>query len=384
VTIAGPEPAGTPVVRTLDNGSVAIVQRSPLSPTVHLKLVLAGAVHLDGAEVGPNDPAWGVTSLDLELLPQELDAALAGIAARLAQTVPADPDDTSDTNDPRTRLERHFRDILGLQAAGASGRGADGVATAPLLVVVSGDVEPDAVLWGVAQAFGDFPAAGSAAGLGDPPPAAPADDAAVALNESQNGPQNGLGRMEVESTLDLPVAQEQLGYVAPAPGPEEPAAAAWRMALYLLTHGYEGRLGKEAISKRGLVYYIDSAYHSDGHRGWVTLNMGVDPDQLPAMRELLRGELARLLSEPPTQADLDEARRHWLGRQLSAAQSNRELADRLAREWLWYGELTGHDDLRQRLERVTLQDLLDALPAFTAGTIVAVRNPSTEGDAADH
>jgi predicted Zn-dependent peptidase len=190
--------------------------------------------------------------------------------------------------------------------------------------------------------------------------------------------------MEVESTLDLPVAQEQLGYVAPAPGPEEPAAAAWRMALYLLTHGYEGRLGKEAISKRGLVYYIDSGYHSDGTHGWVTLNMGVDPDKLPAMRELLRGELARLLSEPPTQADLDEARRHWLGRQLSAAQSNRELADRLAREWLWYGELTGHDDLRQRLERVTLQDLLDALPAFTAGTIVAVRNPSTEGDAADH
>ena len=118
-------PAGTPVVRTLDNGSVAIVQRSPLSPTVHLKLVLAGAVHLDGAEVRSNDPAWGVTSLDLELLPQELDAALAGIAARLAQTVPADPDDTSDANDPQARLERHFRDILGLQAAGVAVRVAD-------------------------------------------------------------------------------------------------------------------------------------------------------------------------------------------------------------------------------------------------------------------
>jgi predicted Zn-dependent peptidase len=184
--------------------------------------------------------------------------------------------------------------------------------------------------------------------------------------------------MEVESTLELPVAQEQLGYVVPAPGPAEPAAAAWQMALYVLTHGYEGRLGKEAISKRGLVYYIDSAYHSDRRRGWVTLSMGVDPDKLPAMRELLREELARLVSEPPTQADLDEARRHLLGRQLSAAQSNRELADRLAREWLWHGALPGYEDLQARLERVTLQDLLDALPAFTAGTIVAVRNPSAE------
>jgi hypothetical protein len=309
------------VVRTLDNGTVAIVQRSPLSPTVHLKLVLAGAVTLGGAEVGPNNPAWGMTSLDLELLPAELDAALASIAARLAQAVAAVPDDASDANDPQARLERHFRDILGLQGPAAASRGELGHAAAPLLVVVSGDVEPDAALWGVAQAFGDFPAVGSGDGPGDEPAAVPAKGSTVALNESQSG----SGRMEVESMLDLPVAQEQLGYVVPAPGPAEPAAAAWRMALYLLTHGYEGRLGKEAISKRGLVYYIDSAYHSDGIRGWVTLNAGVDPDKLPAMRELLRGELARLLSEPPTQADLDEARRHLLGRQLSAAQSNREL-----------------------------------------------------------
>jgi predicted Zn-dependent peptidase len=123
------------------------------------------------------------------------------------------------------------------------------------------------------------------------------------------------------------------------------------------------------------VYYIDSAYRSDGRNGWATLSTGVDPDKLPAMRELLRTELARLVHEPPSQADLDEARRHLLGRQLSAAQSNRELADRLAREWLWYGEPTDYEDLRQRLERVTLQDLLSVLPAFTAGTIVAVRSP---------
>jgi hypothetical protein len=368
VAAAKPEPAGAPVVRTLDNGTVAIVQRSPLSPTAHLKLVLAGAVDLGGTEVGPNDPAWGVTSLDLELLPQELDTALAGMAARLGQTVTVNLDDSSDANDPQARLERHFRDTLGLQAAGASGPGEARIAVAPLLVVVSGDVEPGAALWAVAQAFGDFPPAGSA-GMGESD-AALARPNSVALRES--------GRMEVESTLELPVAQEQLGYVVPAPGPAEPAAAAWQMALYVLTHGYEGRLGKEAISKRGLVYYIDSAYRSDRRRGWVTLSMGVDPDKLPAMRELLREELARLVSEPPTQADLDEARRHLLGRQLSAAQSNRELADRLAREWLWHGALPGYEDLQARLERVTLQDLLDALPAFTAGTIVAVRNPSAE------
>ena len=186
---------------------------------------------------------------------------------------------------------------------------------------------------------------------------------------------NNTTRLELESNLDHPVAQEQLGYVVRAPGPGEPGAAAWWMTLYILSHGYEGRLGKEAISRRGLVYYIDSAYRSDGVNGWVTLSIGVDPAKLPAMRDLLRNELQELQSNPPTQDEIDEARRHLLGRQISAAQSNQELADRLAREWLWYGELLQLDAWQSRLSGVDREDLLDIVPAFVSGSIVAVRNP---------
>jgi predicted Zn-dependent peptidase len=163
--------------------------------------------------------------------------------------------------------------------------------------------------------------------------------------------------------------------VVRAPGPRDPHAAAWWMALYVLSHGYEGRLGTEAISRRGLVYYIDSAYQSNGRDGWITLSTGVDPAKWPAMRDLLRSELDRLLREPPTPAEVDEARRHLLGRFLSAAQSNPELADRLARDWSWYGEVVDYDTLAERLGRVTREDILELLPAMTAGTIVSVRNP---------
>jgi predicted Zn-dependent peptidase len=186
---------------------------------------------------------------------------------------------------------------------------------------------------------------------------------------------NQTARLELESVLDHPVAQERLGYLVRAPGPNEPGADAFRMALYILSHGYEGRLGKEAISRRGLVYYIDSAYRSNGVDGWVTLDIGVDPAKLPAMRDLLRSELQRLLEEPPSQAEIDEARRHLLGRFVSAAQSNAELADRLSREWLWSGELTDYESLSARLGKVTREDVLAIIPGFTAGAIIAVRNP---------
>ena len=170
---------------------------------------------------------------------------------------------------------------------------------------------------------------------------------------------NKTTRLELESILDSQVAQEQLGYVVRAPGPREPDVAAWWMTLYILSHGYEGRLGKEAISRRGLVYYIDSAYRSNGLEGWVTLATGVDPAKLPAMRDLLGAELERLQSEPPTLSEIDEARRHLLGRFVSAAQSNGELADRLAQEWLWYGKLPDYRSLEARLNAVTREDVLN-------------------------
>jgi predicted Zn-dependent peptidase len=94
------------------------------------------------------------------------------------------------------------------------------------------------------------------------------------------------------------------------------------------------------------------------------------------MRDLLRSELERLQQEPPSQAEIDEARRHLLGRFVSAAQSNAELADRLSREWLWYGELVDYETLSAALNRVTREDVLAIVPEFTAGAVIAVRNPT--------
>jgi hypothetical protein len=104
-------------MRTIGGGTVAIVQRSLLSPTAHLKVVLGGAMALDGVEARPNEPAWGVTSLDIELLPHELNSALADFEQQLAQMRPAAADDHSDANDPQARLERHFRRHLALPSA---------------------------------------------------------------------------------------------------------------------------------------------------------------------------------------------------------------------------------------------------------------------------
>jgi len=336
-----------PTVSQLRNGVPLIMQQSPLSPTVLLRVVVDGDVVLGTGDSRPGEPLNGVTSLDFHVPPDELGDVAAGLREALEE-YQVEPRRAADAgNDPGGRLQAHFNDLLGIPGQAPTGP------VRPLLFVVSGEFDPDAVRSLLEKTFG-----GLAPGQAPPPQGV-----------------NQTARLELESVLERPVAQERLGYLVRAPGPAEPGAAAWRMALYILSHGYEGRLGKEAISRRGLVYYIDSAYRSNGAGGWVTLDIGVDPAKLPAMRSLLRSELDRLQQEPPSQAEIDEARRHLLGRFVSADQSNAELADRLSREWLWYGKLVDYEMLSAELGSVTREEVLAILPEFTAGALIAVRNP---------
>ncbi|MSQ97682.1 MAG: insulinase family protein [Xanthomonadales bacterium] len=362
-----------PELRRLSNGLPVLLQRSALSTTLSLRVITAGADFpasnaTEGpvqAAIGYNQPSWGLSSLGFDVLPDELGAAIgearrvleSAVSAAAAGATTSPP---ASDRDPAEVLQAYFSEILGLSPSPGAAAGASVGKTpvAPLLLVLSGDFAAGDALRQLEKSFGDFPTTSSTA------PAEPVDA------RTANTP-----AMNIESTLPLPVAQVQLGYVVRAPAPGETAAAAWQMALYIFSHQYEGRLGQEAIANRGLIYYIGSDYQTDGHTGWITLDMGVDPDTLPAMQQLFRATLNELVDRPPSQQEVDEARHHLLGRYRSAAQSNAELADRLARDWLWYGQPLTYGELQHRLNAVQRQDIIDLLPAFIGGTTVSILNP---------
>jgi zinc protease len=252
-----------------------------------------------------------------------------------------------DASDPESLLEHYRRELLGLYRPDEPGM------VGPLLLVVTGDVEPGPVMRLLEAEFADAPG-----GRWTLPPLM--------------SPQTPV---EVQAAVLYPVAQERVGYTVKVPGPRPETAVAWQMALYVLSHGYEGRLGKEAISRRGLVYRIGSDYRTDGRNDWITLDIGVDPSRREAMVALLKEQLAALLTGPPSQAEVDEARAHLLGRFTSEAQSNAELADRLTRQWLWYRDVPGYEAWERKLDAVQRQDILDLLPAFTRGSIISITNP---------
>ena len=333
-------------LQRLSNGTPVILRPSTLSSTAMLKMIVPSADFTLPANVSQSEPARGLSSIDFERLSSEVGPAITQARALLDTATPLGEEQASDAAGPAALLERAFNDILRLPRTAVK-------PATPLLLVLSGDIDPAVELKRLESSFGSLPGAvWSRPPLLDPPPA-----------------------VDIEKNTVFSIAQEQLGYLVRVPNREDDAAIAWQLTLYVLNHGYEGRLGKEAISRRGLVYYIDTAYHTDGRNDWITMSTGVDADKLPVMKDLFRAELDRLLASPPSVAELEEARAHLLGRFDSAAQSNLDLADSLTRQWVLHGGLLGRAEFLRKLEGVTRQDIIDLLPAFTSGSFVSIRNP---------
>ncbi len=324
----------------LSGGIPVIVQTNDLSPSAYLQLVFESA----RSDATANKPALGFSALEFQLQSGDLEMTIAKVRASLADPLdPAEP--VSPSTDPETRLEQVFGEIM----AGASTVMTR--STSPVLVVVSGDV-----------AFGDTMAM-LEKGFGK-----------LKAPQLSERPTVNFAAEDIRVNLGLPIAQAQLGYIVPAAAPSKKEADAQRLLLYILSHGYDGRLGKIAISDRGLAYYIDSRYRSDGNNAWITLGIGVDVHKLDELKALLESELQRLRDEPPTTSEFEEAKTYLLGRARSAAQSNEELATTLAQQRLWHGETVTPEALVAQLATITYEDLLEVIPALVGGTSIVVTN----------
>jgi zinc protease len=333
--------SSAPRIVQLSGGLPVIFQSVPLSSAAFLRVLVPTTGLEFAADATPDSPLWRCTSLDFRFRPSALATTLRQAREALLSATPAPAIASAEVEDPAARLAMAFDEVLAIDHepvdAGASA------------IALVGDLQLTDALPMLEAAFGD-----------QTPPVARRSAPTVA------------SRPEVRIDLAVAKAQAQLGYVVAAPPVGHPDWAAWRALLYVVSHGYEGRLGKEAITRRGLVYYIDSQYLTDGTSGRVSLAIGVDPAKLEAMHGLLRDTLRQLAESPPDEAELAEAKAHLLGRRISAAQSNEEISAALVEEWAGWGRLLSDEEFASAVSSVSLQDVRRILPAFLAGTTVVV------------
>ena len=335
--------ASVPTITRLVGGLPIIWQQVSTSPTVHAQVLLPGEAWEAPDLLSTGFPEPGFSALATQFLSSELDQGLDLLASQLEQLQSSATPGAESIQDPAARLDA----LLSSHVGGA--RTADNRPAAPLAIVVSGDLEPDVLFPALERRFGAL---------------LPGTSSAYQAEE--------VPLKQVFSWMAHPVAQAQLGYGVRAPALSTVDSAPWRALLYILSHGYEGRLGKEAISRRGLIYYIDSAYHSDAGRGWISLAIGVDPLKLKLMDSLLQEQLQGLLSNPPSEAEVQEARQHFLGRYLTENQSNRERSTFLARQYIQHGRLLSDEEITRGIESITREQVLAIIPRFVNGTTVVV------------
>ena len=325
-------PAGQPQFRRLSGGVPAIVQQSRLSDAVTVELLFSAPV--EGGEQPPD--LAGLGALIRTGRPEDLLSLVGDVKKAVGKR----PDGEPRSADPATRLEQLIAEQTGRRSTPAP---------QPIAVFVSGNVDPE-------QTFGLLERE-----LGRSAPGQLSKERSASMRTRV-----------IRERIRKALAQGGMGYVAEGPAPGTREALAWRMLLYVLTHDYSGRLGRSAIGEKGLVYYIGSSVRTDGARSWATISTGVDPERADAMETELRNQLARLVSNPPSAAEVEAARNHLLGRDLSASQSNEELTAKIARQFVETGGLRSHEQLRAQLQSITAADLATLATALANGTLIRV------------
>ncbi|HEY8476756.1 MAG TPA: pitrilysin family protein, partial [Chloroflexota bacterium] len=180
-----------------------------------------------------------------------------------------------------------------------------------LVVAVVGDVDFDRALDALARWTERWQPVGAAPSVEIPP--AP--------------PPNGLVRvrfpMEAKTQADLVVGR-------PALSRKDPDYYPLALANLVLGQlGLSGRLGERVRDELGLAYTVYSSLEASFGPGPWSVRAGVNPRDLDRAIEAIRGEIRRLLDQPITVEELQDAQSHLIGILHVALETSGGIAQRL-------------------------------------------------------
>jgi predicted Zn-dependent peptidase len=117
------------------------------------------------------------------------------------------------------------------------------------------------------------------------------------------------------------------------------------------------RLFQSVREERGLAYSVYSFAGQFSDTGQVGLYMGTRPDNLAEAMEVVAGELDRLRENPATEEELERARENVKARVVLSQESTGARMNRLGGSLLFGLPLLDTDELMERFDAVTLDDL---------------------------
>ena len=121
--------------------------------------------------------------------------------------------------------------------------------------------------------------------------------------------------------------------------------------------GMTSRLFKEIREKRGLVYTIYSFTNSHTQDGLFGIYAGTTKNELRELLSVVCEEIKKICNEKITEKELNRAKIQLKASMLMALESPSSTADVLAHQMLIFNRIISVDEMIQRIEAVTIEDV---------------------------
>jgi predicted Zn-dependent peptidase len=160
-----------------------------------------------------------------------------------------------------------------------------------------------------------------------------------------------------------------------------------RYALSVLNHviggGMSSRLFQEIRERRGLAYSVYSYRAAFEDTGMFAVYAGTAPARAPAVLEIVHRELDRLVEDRGVNTgELERAKGHFKGQLALSLEGSSARMERVGRSELTSGEVLGVDELVERIDAVTDEDVARVIDRVLAGAprVLAAVGPVERDD----
>lgn len=142
-----------------------------------------------------------------------------------------------------------------------------------------------------------------------------------------------------------------LGFPAPSYRHEDYYAA--QMLSGLLGGGLSSRLFQEVRERRGLCYSIEAQVAGFADAGLFGIHSATAPEVVPELLDVVMGELAAIVEDGPSEAELQRARAQLKSGILMLLESSSARAEQMAHQILVHGRTLNVEELSGKVDAVT-------------------------------
>jgi predicted Zn-dependent peptidase len=195
------------------------------------------------------------------------------------------------------------------------------------------------------------------------------------LGWESGGPRPPAGTPEPRAAVEVldkqDASQEHLGFAFPGVPASDPRFFAAALMAQALGGGTNSRLHREVREKRGLAYAAQARFDGMQTTGLVRIYVGTSPDRAPESVDVVLAEL-RVLEQSGIEADeLDRAKTRLKSQTIMRSESTYARMGANLRSWWMERRLYSLDEVKERIDAITRDDILSLVRDLHIGDTVA-------------